>query len=114
MKKNIKLLLIFAVIFLFSFSAVSEIRADSKGKTYHVSPNGSPDGNGSESDPWDLSTANARLRAGDTVILHGGDYETNIHPANSGVEGAPITYIAAEGETPRLYKLHTGLDVSGT
>ncbi|HIE25274.1 MAG TPA: right-handed parallel beta-helix repeat-containing protein, partial [Anaerolineales bacterium] len=104
----------FAIVFLLYFSAFSALSAVSQRNTYHVSPDGTADGDGSESAPWDISTANASLLAGDTAILHGGDYEFNIHPVNSGEEGAPITYLAAKGEVPRFYRLRNGLDVEDT
>ncbi len=68
--------------------------------TYHVAPNGSSSGDGSEANPWDLPTANANLQPGDTAILHGGNYSDPISPAHSGTAGSPITYQAASGETP--------------
>ena len=81
---------------------------------YHVSPSGSPTGKGTKSDPWDLTTANARLHAGDTAILHGGDYSVPIKPANSGTEEGRIVYIAAEGETPHFPNLDVPVDVRDT
>jgi PKD repeat protein len=49
-----------------------------------------------------LSTANANASAGDTVILRGGTYSTNISPARSGTVGNRITFEAYAGETPTI------------
>jgi PKD repeat protein len=77
---------------------------------YYVAPNGSPLGDGSIGNPWDLPTANANLQAGDTAIMRGGDYADGggIAPARSGTGGSPIVYQAFVGETPRIYKTKKG------
>ncbi len=45
---------------------------------YYVAPNGSPSGNGSINNPWDLQTAldqPAAVQPGDTIWLRGGTYD---------------------------------------
>ncbi len=49
-----------------------------------------------------LSTSNANASAGDTVILRGGTYSTNISPTSSGTAGNRITFEAYAGETPTI------------
>lgn len=44
---------------------------------FHVTPNGSPKGNGLVAEPWDLSTALVAteiVKPGDTVWIHSGTY----------------------------------------
>ena len=67
---------------------------------YHVSPNGSDNGSGTASQPISLSAANNRLDPGDTALLHGGTYSTQIRPVNSGSSDIKrITYRAfGDGE----------------
>ncbi len=62
--------------------------------TYYASPTGSDGAAGTELDPWSLEHANDTVVAGDTVLLIDGNYDTAIEPANSGSEGAPISYQA--------------------
>ena len=67
-----------------------------EGAGYYVSPsasNASDANSGTEALPWKtLNKANATLRAGDTVYLKAGTYNTYINPANSGTPTARITY----------------------
>lgn len=72
-----------------------------------VTPDGKPDGNGSQARPWDLATALAgkdRVRAGDTVWLGRGTYRgTFLKPAQpSGTAGKPIVYRAMPGQRVTL------------
>jgi len=70
------------------------------GITYHVSAiSGSDSNDGSESRPWaTLQKAADNAMAGDTVIVHEGIYREEVEIKNSGEEGAPITFVVAEGE----------------
>jgi hypothetical protein len=68
-----------------------------------VTPDGKPDGDGSQARPWDLATAltgKDRVRAGDTVWLGRGTYRgTFLKPAHpSGTAGKPIVYRAMPGQ----------------
>lgn len=71
-------------------------------KTYHVSQNHplANDANpGTGQLPFKtISRAAELLEAGDCVIVHNGIYRERIAPANGGYDGAPVTYMAAEGE----------------
>src|SRR5690606_38677000 len=72
---------------------------------YFVSPDGN-DGNAgtSLSAPWrTIGKANATLQPGDTVVLLGAEYRAvPIRPGRSGMSGAPIRYVAYQGEAPVL------------
>src|SRR5262249_17513612 len=60
---------------------------------FHVSPNGSPGGDGSTSRPWDLATAFAHpaaVHAGDTIWLHGGTYRGAFVSRLRGGTNSPI------------------------
>lgn len=60
--------------------------------------------------PCSVYTAMDNAKAGDTVYFRGGQYDFPyvyastwagiIHPANSGIEGSPIVFMAYPGETP--------------
>ena len=72
---------------------------------YQVSPQGSSSGNGSESSPWDLSTALAHpssVRPGDTIWLRGGTYRGAFTSSLRGDSGAPVTVRAYPGERVTL------------
>lgn len=60
---------------------------------FHISPAGSPGGDGSEGSPWDLATAlnhPAAVQPGDTLWLHGGDYVgVDMNTFSSSLTGAP-------------------------
>ncbi len=72
---------------------------------FHVTPSGTPSGDGSLGAPWDLTTALAHpapVQAGDTIWLHGGTYGSGGNmPFVSdlrGTEAAPIIVRQADGE----------------
>jgi hypothetical protein len=72
---------------------------------YYVSPQGSSAGNGSRTNPWNLSTAFAHpasVRPGDTIWLLGGTYQGNFVSRLRGAAGAPIIVKANPGERPIL------------
>ncbi|MEM7100803.1 MAG: hypothetical protein AAF541_21250 [Pseudomonadota bacterium] len=77
------------------------------GATYYVDPQASAGGSGSAQSPFsNIASCNSILRPGDTCLLKGGTYvNQTIVPARSGAPGAPITYAAASGETPKLTKI---------
>ena len=66
---------------------------------YHVAANGCDFAEGTEAAPFKtISRAALAAEAGDTVIVHSGEYREWVRPANSGKKLMPITYKAAEGE----------------
>jgi len=71
--------------------------------TLFVSPDGSDDGPGSESQPWEtIQFAVDSAQAGDTVCFHQGNYlvEEAIQVTASGTAEAPLVFIAYPGESP--------------
>ena len=61
---------------------------------FHVSPDGTPSGDGSRARPWDLQTALAHpaaVRPGDTIWLLGGTYRGGFESRLKGTADAPIT-----------------------
>ena len=68
---------------------------------FHVSPEGTPGGDGSAAGPWDLATALAQpapVVAGSTIWLHGGTYGGSFTSTLAGAEGSPITVRGYPGE----------------
>ena len=69
------------------------------GRTFVIATGGNDSNPGTLDAPWrTLATANATLRAGDTVLVRGGTYHERIAPAQSGVPGSPLVYRAYPGE----------------
>jgi len=68
--------------------------------TFHVSPEGSDQADGSASAPWlTINRAAAAANAGDTVEVHAGEYREWVKPVRGGLsETRRITYAAAAGE----------------
>jgi hypothetical protein len=70
------------------------------GRTLHVVP-GSGGGDGTESSPFKgVAAAAAVARAGDVVLLHGGNYGGRINFTVGGEEGHPIAWKAAGDGAP--------------
>jgi hypothetical protein len=69
---------------------------------YFVAPDGKSGNAGTLGSPWDLATANHRVRPGDRVHLRGGTYHTTIRPRRSGSPGHSIRYANHTGETPLI------------
>lgn len=69
-------------------------------KTYYVSPAGSDANDGTTVDtPFrTIQKAADVMQAGDTCLIRAGVYRETVHPANSGQDGAPITFQPYEGE----------------
>jgi hypothetical protein len=68
---------------------------------FHVSPAGSNASPGTAAEPWrTLSHAAGTVFPGDTVIVHGGNYNERLVPARSGTAPAYICFRAAAGESP--------------
>ena len=78
------------------------------GGQYYISPDGGDDADGTRATPWrTLRQANERLQPGDTLTFLNGGYEWSISPANSGEEGAPITYRAENSQQAILRGIDT-------
>src|SRR5690554_4002503 len=67
---------------------------------YHVAKNGSDLGEGTRESPFlTINKAASVAEAGDTVVVHEGEYREWVKPANKGLSNTRrITYHAAEGE----------------
>lgn len=80
---------------------------------YYVTPGGSPAGDGSAANPWDLQTALAQPRVvqpGDTIWLRGGTYQGNFRGVVSGTLADPIVVRQYPGERATI---DGRLDVGG-
>jgi len=73
-------------------------------RTVHVDPAGDDHGRGTATDPWaSLTAALARLVPGDRLVVHGGEFEEDVNPVTRpGTPAAPVSVVAAEGESPRV------------
>lgn len=93
-------IVIIAVVLLLSLLSLPAFGAGG-GTVYHVRADEGADENpGTAEQPFrTVSRAAAVAQAGDTVIIHSGEYREWVKPAHSGRFGAPVTYRAAEGET---------------
>ena len=70
---------------------------------YHVAVNGSDTNSGGASTPFQtLQKAASLALPGDVCIVHAGTYRETLKPARSGMQGNPITFMAAPGETVTL------------
>lgn len=88
---------------------------------WYAAPDGSPSGDGSISNPWDLQTALNQPRAvrpGDTIWLRGGTYKGSFTSKLTGAAGSPIIVRQYAGERAiidrgeqRLFP--TALEISG-
>ena len=67
---------------------------------YHVAKTGSDFGQGTKEDPFlTINKAASLAQAGDTIIVHAGEYREWVKPRNTGLSNTRrITYQAAEGE----------------
>lgn len=75
--------------------------ASTSAAEFHVTPTGSPKGNGSQSAPWDLATALAaedRVQPGDTVWIHAGTYRGGFVSRLRGRPDAPVVVRGRPGE----------------
>jgi len=73
---------------------------DKPARTFHVSVTGNDSNNGLEpARSWrTISQAATQVRAGDTVLIHGGQYQETVLVRATGDKDVPITYRAAPGE----------------
>ena len=68
---------------------------------WHAAPNGTSQGDGTRSQPWDLKTAlnhPAAVKPGDTIWLHEGTYRGHFQGNLKGTEQAPIIVRQSPGE----------------
>ncbi len=68
---------------------------------FHVTPDGTPDGDGSLDHPWDLQTGlkfPPGVQPGDTIWVHAGHYQGTFVLKYDGEEGAPVTVRAWPGD----------------
>lgn len=71
--------------------------------TYHVSTNGNNQNPGTSAQPWrNIQHGVNQLKAGDTLIVHGGTYVETVNISVSGTADNPIVIRAAEGESPEV------------
>ena len=85
------------VLFFLIFTSVRWVESGS----FHVMVKGSPSGNGSVNNPWDLQTALShpdRVSPGDTIWIHGGTYEGEYQSYLTGSSQAPILVRNVPGE----------------
>ena len=72
---------------------------------HHVSPDGTPESDGSEANPWDLGTALAatdRVNPGDTIWLHAGTYRGGYESTLCGEPGKPVVVRSVRGDRVTL------------
>lgn len=72
-----------------------------KAAEWHVSPTGTPAGDGSVAKPWDLQTALRQpeaVKPGDTIWLHGGTYDGAFTSTLKGADDKPVIVRQALGE----------------
>ncbi len=81
--------------------AAASSPAGATSRSWHVSPTGTPAGDGSRTRPWDLGTGLAggmgSVRAGDTVWLEDGRYAGSFATSLAGEPGRPIVFRQARG-----------------
>jgi hypothetical protein len=84
-------------------AAVLLICAAAEGRTYHVAVKGDDSNSGSAEAPLaTIQKAVSLARAGDTVLVGGGEYKGHVILQHSGEEGKPIVLKNARGEKPVL------------
>src|SRR3990167_8008347 len=92
-KSFLRVLLTIIVLFgvFFGYNPISKTQAQST--TYYLAPTGNDSNTGTSSAPWlTLRKAQTYLTAGTTLILKGGDYNSQSFTSqNDGTSSAPIT-----------------------
>jgi len=101
---------------LLALDAPTNLRfLEGEARGVYASPDGTPQGDGSLGNPWDLATAflPGRVVPGGTLWLRGGDYE-NIPDGSdiSGTEFAPVVVRSVPDEWA-VFKLHSSWRPSG-
>jgi len=88
-------------VFSSSISQPASLPGSISTNEFYAAPNGSPSGDGSLENPWDLQTAfshPASVQPGDTVWLRGGTYYGRQVSTLSGTEQSPIVVRSYPGE----------------
>ncbi len=88
-----------------AFAAALVAAAPLLAAEFHVSPSGTPAGDGSARRPWNLATAFASpptVRPGDVIWLHGGTYRGRFQSVLRGTAQAPIVVRGFPGERATL------------
>ena len=75
------------------------------GRVFYASPRGKISNPGSKAEPFvSISSALKTLKAGDTLVLRGGDYNENVNATvHSGTATSPVIVKAAPGERPLIH-----------
>jgi len=93
---------IFEIVFKFHVGLfLLFLTCSSFASSFHVTVDGSPNGDGSEFSPWDLRTAlshPAAVLQGDTIWLHAGVYKGHFNSTLTGAAGANIVVRQFPGE----------------
>ena len=110
MENRVLFVLCFITIFTFPLSA----------GTYWVSPTGTASwANCKSQSPLSgtaacgMAIANVNAAAGDTVWIRGGNFGTGVAPANSGTSSSSIAFAGYTGETIKILRAATGINVRG-
>jgi len=83
------------------------------GRVFHVSPSGNDAGAGGEADPWStVQHAAEQVSPGDKVLIHEGRYHEEVRFETSGLQSAPVTFIAAPGEETKIDAVEFSAGVS--
>ncbi|MCS7187133.1 MAG: FlgD immunoglobulin-like domain containing protein [Armatimonadota bacterium] len=86
---------------IFIVALLIAVLSAASGKEFYVAPNGSPQGDGSFNNPWDLQTAlnhPPQVQPGDIIWLRGGIYTGHFTSKLSGTEEKPIIVRSYPGE----------------
>ena len=84
---------------LFIISPGRMVLAQTIGTSYYVSKSGSDSNPGTLNSPWKtLPYAIQKIKAGDTLFIHGGTYQEYFAVTNSGTQSSPITITNYNGE----------------
>ena len=85
------------------------------GSEYYVSPDGSPNGDGSWGDPWDLQTAldhPSAVNPGDMIWMRGGTYQGQYTSRLKGAVNNPVTLRQYPGERATIDASGKALTIS--
>jgi len=94
----------------FALSPPISLEVRGPGAVFHVSPTGDDADDGSEARPFrTLGTSVGRLRPGDELVVHGGEYAERVVVKSSGTPSRKVRIRAGEGETPVVTGQDMGL-----
>ena len=87
---------------LINYAKEAIVAVKTVGRVLHVAqknPNANDTNSGTEDMPYKtINAAAAVAKAGDTILVHEGDYRETVEFKNDGLQGSPITLKGAEGE----------------